>query len=94
MREGSEGGLEQGGHEMSSFGFNRRSQIAGNEFPLCHVNFAPIVKDMMWEFYRPTFPGTLRFHSLDTMSVGVIIATRDDATTMPSRQIEKMACWE
>ena len=35
-REGSEGGLEQGGHEMSSFGFNRRSQIAGNEFPLIH----------------------------------------------------------
>ena len=46
-REGSEGGLEQGGQEMSSFGFNRRSQIAGNEFPLSHVNFAPIVREMM-----------------------------------------------
>ena len=63
---------------MSSFGFNRRSQIAGNEFPLSHENFAPIVTEMMWEFYRPTFPDTLRFHSLGTLSVGVIIATQDD----------------
>ena len=62
---------------MSSFGLNRRSHFTGNEFPLSRrfaVIFALIPSQIMWEFLRSTilFLDALRFHSLDTWSVGVI----------------------
>ena len=69
---------------MSSFGLDGCSQYTGNEFPLSDVNFALIATEMMWEFYRPTFPDTLRFHSLDTSSVGVNIATQDGDDAKPA----------